>query len=361
MYDLIIIGAGPAGATLARLLGKDNKILLIDRRRLDQSSELGAKNGFEKACGGLIAPDAQQMLARMGLGVPRGVLVSPQLFTVRTIDVQNKLERYYQRHYININREKFDSWLVSLLPPEVDLALDASWQSFEQTPTGIKVKYTQAGQVYEVWTKFLVGADGAASGVRRRLGSKIETRKYISIQEWFQVKESSAYYSAIFDREISDFYAWTIPKEDFLLVGAALLPSANAPQKFELFKEKLNTYGFELQKRVKREGAFILRPTSSRQIYLGQGSIALIGEAAGWISPTSAEGLSYAFRSALALAASYQENRSNPAELIKGYAQNTKGLKMNINLKNLKAPVMFANRLRKLAMQSGFLSIDIQK
>ncbi len=157
-----------------------------------------------------------------------------------------------------------------------------------------------------------------------------------------------------------DFYAWTIPKEDFLLVGAALLPSANAPQKFELLKEKLKTYGFELQKRVKREGAFILRPTSSRQIYLGQGSIALIGEAAGWISPTSAEGLSYAFRSALALAASYQENRRNPAELIKGYARNTKGLKLNINLKNLKAPVMFTNRLRKLAMRSGFLSIDIQ-
>ena len=36
----------------------------------------------------MIAPDAQQMLAKLGLGVPLEVLVGPQLFTVRTIDVQ---------------------------------------------------------------------------------------------------------------------------------------------------------------------------------------------------------------------------------------------------------------------------------
>ena len=279
MYDLIIVGAGPAGATLARLLGKENKILLLDRRRLDQPSVLGAKNGFEKACGGLIAPDAQQMLARMGLGVPWGVLVGPQLFTVRTIDMPNKLERYYQRHYINTNREKFDSWLVSLLPPEVDLILDCSFQAFEQSSAGIKVKYTKDGQEFEVWTKCLVGADGAASAVRRRLGAKVETRKYISIQEWFKVSENMPYYSAIFDREITDFYSWTIPKGEYLLVGAALLPSDNAPQKFELLKEKLQAYGFKLEEKIKREGAFILRPTSSRQIYLGDCNIALIGEA----------------------------------------------------------------------------------
>jgi flavin-dependent dehydrogenase len=136
MYDLIIVGAGPAGATLARLLGKNNKILLLDRRRMDRSGSLGMKEGLEKCCGGLIAPDAQQMLAKMGLGVPRGVLVGPQLFTVRTIDVRNRLERHYQRHYINIDREKFDSWLVSLIPSGVDAKWAASFKGFDRVLTG---------------------------------------------------------------------------------------------------------------------------------------------------------------------------------------------------------------------------------
>lgn len=358
MYDLTIVGAGPAGATLARLLGKDKKILLLDRRQFDRPLELGTKCGLEKCCGGLIAPDAQQMLARMGLGVPRQVLVGPQLFSVRTIDVQNQLERYYQRHYINIDREKFDSWLVSLIPSQVELLPASSFKTFEQSDDGLKVRYSWQGKDFEILTKFMIGADGAASSVRRRLNPSVKTRKYISIQEWFKVKTANAYYSAIFDKEITDFYSWTIPKEEYLLIGAALLPSDNASSKFDLLKQKLDGYGFDLKDKVKREGAFILRPGSVGEVYLGRENIALVGEAAGWISPTSAEGLSYAFRSALALAASIKENRQ-PADILKDYQLKTRNLRMNIRLKNLKAPAMFDQRLRKLALKSGFLSIEI--
>lgn len=360
MYDLIIVGAGPAGATLARLLEEDYKILLLDKKQLAPHADPGETSSWEKCCGGLIAPDAQRMLARMGLGVPREVLVGPQLFTVRTIDVQHNIERYYQRHYINIDRGKFDSWLVSLLAG-TEVRLASSFKSLEQSSAGIRVKYTWKGQEHEVWTKFLVGADGAASAVRRRLKPETKIRKYISIQEWFRAKHSNAYYSAIFDREITDFYSWTIPKEEYLLVGAALIPNDNASGKFELLKQKLENYGFDLREKVRRTGAFILRPESPSQIYLGQGNVALIGEAAGWISPTSAEGLSYAFRSALAFAASYREyGGKRPADVLKGYYKNTGDLRLNIRMKNLKAPFMFNQGLRKMALRSGLLSIDIR-
>ena len=35
-YDLLIVGAGPAGATLARLVGERCRVLLADPRPLDQ-------------------------------------------------------------------------------------------------------------------------------------------------------------------------------------------------------------------------------------------------------------------------------------------------------------------------------------
>lgn len=73
-YDIIIIGAGPAGATLARLLDKRYKVMLLDKRNLiDGNSE-----GNSKCCGGLLAPDAQQMLGRLGFAVPIDVLVNPK-------------------------------------------------------------------------------------------------------------------------------------------------------------------------------------------------------------------------------------------------------------------------------------------
>jgi len=108
-YDIAIIGAGPAGATLARLLDRKYKILLVDKRNLLDTDRAPAK-----CCGGLLAPDAQQMLGRLGLAVPKDILVDPQLFLVRTIDFDNGLERYYQRFYFNMSRARFDAWLVSL-------------------------------------------------------------------------------------------------------------------------------------------------------------------------------------------------------------------------------------------------------
>jgi len=98
LYDIAIIGGGPAGATLARLIGNTYKVLLLERRTFQEPLYSGA----QKCCGGLIDPDAQKMLACFGLGLPKSVILSPQMFAVRTIDMDNSIERYYQRHYINI-------------------------------------------------------------------------------------------------------------------------------------------------------------------------------------------------------------------------------------------------------------------
>ena len=38
MYDIAIIGSGPAGANLARLIGEKYKILLIDKRDLENKN-----------------------------------------------------------------------------------------------------------------------------------------------------------------------------------------------------------------------------------------------------------------------------------------------------------------------------------
>jgi flavin-dependent dehydrogenase len=82
MYDVAIIGAGPAGATLARLLSERYRVLLVDRRRLDLEPRAGA---LTKPCGGLLAPAAQRELARQGLGVDSSVVTGRQLFAVRTL------------------------------------------------------------------------------------------------------------------------------------------------------------------------------------------------------------------------------------------------------------------------------------
>ncbi|MDW7651727.1 MAG: FAD-binding protein [Bacillota bacterium] len=351
MYDIAIIGAGPAGATLARMIGQHYKVLLIDKRPLADEAQQQAGT---KCCGGLLAPDAQNMLGKMSLALPRHVIVAPQLFVVRTLDLHNHLERYYQRFHINIDRDKFDRWLVSLLPGSVDLRCGLL-KSFERDHDLFKLHLTQDGKTYSEYAKVLIGADGASSLIRKKAFPKDKfLRSYVAIQEWFATEHVAPYFSVIFDSEITDFYSWTIPKENSLLIGSAL-PQHQPSQKFELLKQKLKDYNFQFGSRIKREGAFILRPTKTPHAFTQPG-IALVGEAAGWISPSSAEGLSYAFKSALLAAESLLEG---PEEFIQKYENRARDLQKNIQLKNLKSPFMYNTLLRKMVMASGLQSIQV--
>ena len=125
-------------------------------------------------------------------------------------------------------------------------------------------------------------------------GGKISPQKYIAVQEWVETRDAIPYFSTYFDPAITDFYGWTIPRGEMTLVGAALPPRKDIAGKFEKMKRGLTRHGLQLGKTLAREGAVINRPVRLSQIYTGAGGVALLGEAAGWISPSSAEGFSYA-------------------------------------------------------------------
>ena len=344
--DVVIVGAGPAGANLARLIAKRFTVLIIEAREITHPAP---HDPVRKACGGLLAPDAQRMLARLGLGIPKDVLVDPQLFGVNVIDFKYQLTQVYQRFYFNIDREKFDRWLVSLIPPSVTILPKTQFIRYEETSAGITVFYRQHGLEKSVITRYLVGADGANSLVRQHLQPRFSPKRYIAIQEWFKADSATTTFGAVFDPTLTDFYGWVIPKDQFLVVGIALKPGPQAHFHFEAFKKKLIEHGYRLDQRLRSEGAFILRPTP-KAVYAGKGSILLIGEAAGAISPSSAEGISYALKTSL-MAANALLNSSDST--CRRYNRSLVSIRFNILLKGLKSPFMHQPTLRFLALKSG--------
>ncbi|MHC4180108.1 MAG: FAD-dependent monooxygenase, partial [Planctomycetota bacterium] len=181
MYDVAIVGGGPAGSTLARLIGKNHRILLLDRRKLLAPAE---EAGAGKCCGGLVSPAAQKVLANMHLGLPEDVLVGPQVFAVRVMDFDNDLQRNYQRHYINVDREKFDRWLLSLVPDRVDVRDGCIVRGVETDGAGGTIRFTRNGRTYNERAKLIVAADGANSSIRRWVSQQAgqpvrEPEKYV--------------------------------------------------------------------------------------------------------------------------------------------------------------------------------------
>ena len=361
MYDIGIVRAGPAGATLARLLADQYRILLLD-------------SGRQKCCGGILAPKSQAVLAKLDLALPKRVLVDPQPFAVTIMDWDNRLARSYARQYVNIDRNAFDRWLLSLVPKSVDIRSNAIYQKSEPNEKGLTLHFRENKETKMAQVRWLVGADGAFSTVRREFfPHALMPKRYIAVQHWFEQDAVSVAphfgidlwndYIGIFDSALTDFYIWMIPKCQQLILGGAFPLGTNVSAATKIVKEKLELLGLRFGAPIKREAGQILRPMRQSSLCFGDARTILVGEASGLISPSSAEGISGALVSALHLAEAFQKSAKQKATGQKTdfdpalYRRLLSNRLWKFWLKRYKIPFMFNPRLRKHVMRSGLTAL----
>ena len=348
VYDIAVVGAGPAGAVFAKEIAEarsELNIILIDGQSPDSA----------KPCGGLLAPDAQKLLARFDLVLPKSVLEDPQIFAVETIDIDQKLVRYYQRHYLNMDRYAFDRWLLSLVPPHVTVC------------RGRCLEIKKEGDLYNllikngeteshVSAKALVGADGGGSVVRRAFFKPMRVQ-YVAIQQWFENKgQRLPYYSCIFDAKTSDSCSWTIHKGTHVIFGGAF-EKRGCRRAFDTQKARLEAFlGNSFGDAVKTEACLVSSPRAMKDFCTGADGVFLLGEAAGFISASSFEGLSSAMYSGKVLADAFAVGKSH-GDVQKIYRKNTRSLRLKLRMKSVKRTLLCTPFTRGMIMRSGIQSI----
>lgn len=347
-YDVAVIGAGPAGAVFASCLSRlrpDLKVLLID----------GQTENRKKVCGGLLAPDAQKVLSMFDLTVPRAVLSDPQIFDVMTMDLGNRCVRYYQRHYLNMDRYAFDRFLLSQVGEGVQ-TLEGRCVSIRQEASKVILTLRVGDRQECVSAGVVVGADGANSVVRRSCGCTAP-EKYVAIQQHFDICDPTLPpYSCIFDAATSDRCSWTIRKEDRFIFGGAFRRK-DCRKAFELQKARFENFmGVSLGEPMLTEACLVVAPSKMRDFCAGTGRLFLIGEAAGLISASSFEGISSAILSGKHLADAFARY-DDPQQRLRAYSRNIQSLRLKLYLKIWKRRVLCSPWLRYLIMKSGIQSI----
>lgn len=118
--------------------------------------------------------------------------------------------------------------------------------------------------------------------------------------------------------------------------------------------------GRPLGEPIKTEACQAVRPRGFSDFITGRDGAYLIGEAAGFISASSFEGISSAIRSGSALAEA-MSHAANEEELARLYRRGTASLRLKLWLKTLKRWFMYTPWVRHLIMRVGLAAIHVEQ
>jgi len=297
-YDITIVGAGPAGCSAAHFLSRDYKVLLIDANKPPR----------DKPCGGILVEEASEFIKKMN--PPKKIFSSPKELPLAILDWDNNLSVEQKRFLTNVNRKEFDYWLLENALKKIDFFAKTKLISFSEKTDCVRLTVDKEGKSSDISTRCLIGADGANSSIRRSLSTNLP-KMYPCIQQWIKPKKNIDKIYFIFFKQVSDYYSWLIPKGEFLVMGAAIEDKKNVRTNFDIFKKDVKKKLGISGPAKKEEGAIGSRPMSEKDIFLGTKRILMVGEAAGLISPSTGDGISFALRSGYNVAVALNSGLEN--------------------------------------------------
>jgi geranylgeranyl reductase family protein len=272
-YDIVVVGAGPAGSRFAAGTAGRKNVLLME-----ENFEVGKP----VQCSGLVSPRVIEM---SGLRSWFNVINSVK-FTSPSGN-EFSLSGSEPKGYV-IDRSALDVHLAEKAARAgADMLLGASFTGAERDGDWLSVSFMHRGDAKKVRCRLLVGADGMSSAVSR-------TFKLARFREIVSCVQTDAFAGDLnagdavrlyFGNAIAPgFFAWVIPAGGFARIGLGTAGSqAPAAHYFELLLKKLN---------VKRTLNITAGPiplgNSGRMVDDG---VMLIGDSAGQVKPISGGGI----------------------------------------------------------------------
>lgn len=271
-YDVLAVGGGIAGSVGAKMAARDDfKTLLIEKEEVPRF----------KCCSGIQFPYFEDLV---GSHIPDEALCDNELFKVEMVTPEDETLNA-EMDMLNFWRKDFDHWLNK----EADRAGaefkdSTTMEDFKKFDSGFVVKLDDDGREKKVKTKYLIGADGGYSPIRRKLrpqdfgnnGEGAAINLYIDGDPG-DLDPNTLY--MIHKKEYSDWmFSWIYKKDDDWIVGtgAKEQPLETAKRFFKYVKER---YGVEGEI-VDKKG---FASDEADTVFLGRENLLMTGDAAGLV------------------------------------------------------------------------------
>jgi geranylgeranyl reductase family protein len=292
-HDVIVVGGGPAGATLAYELARRGiGVLLLEKEKLPRY----------KCCAGGVTSKAAKLLDFDISEVVEDVIYEVSF----TFNLGSPYRgQHSQPLMYTVMRDVFDYFLVMRAQQLGAVLVDG--QKVTQVQVGTDwVEISTADNIFR--SRLVVGADGAYSVVARELGMGRSMEYIAGIESEIVVPEEElAKWKSRVQIDLGCIpggYAWVFPKRNHLSVGAGCLASKarHLDRHHQKFLNSLSIGSYT----IARSSSHLI-PTCTKGRLVWQDKALLLGDAAGLTDPLTGEGIYNAIQSAQ-LAAPVIEN-----------------------------------------------------
>ena len=164
--EVLVVGAGPAGATAALNLAPSRHVILVERSR-----EMAARIGEA------LAPAARRLMSDMGLLAAFEAQGHAPCYANRSVwGAAEPLETDFMRdldgHGWHLDRARFDRWLRGIAVARgAELIAPARIEAIERAGGAWRVELATDHGAVEVRADILIDAGGRTAPVARRLGA----------------------------------------------------------------------------------------------------------------------------------------------------------------------------------------------
>ncbi len=304
-YDVIVCGAGPAGACAAyEAAARGLRTLILEKKTLPRY----------KTCGGGVPLSLESDLPKL----------VPEAFVEATVTHLRHTWNFADAHVAPLNPDPNEPsvslWMVQRSVFDHALTQRAA-EAGSDVRDGVSVQsiapdgdtrvrvVTADGETY--FTPHIIGADGANGIVSRMASLRKDRLLAIALEaeiphEWGRGHETLTPEIAHLEYAVKEGYAWVFPKAGHLSVGAGMFGRRSAEGRGAARKDDLARWvtGYlqslgvpKPQEAIEFHGHPLPIWNGSEPIEAWNGRVLLVGDAAGMVNPLFGDGISYACRS----------------------------------------------------------------